>query len=175
MPPAVLLTAADVEPAFTGVDSPFNAPWAPNPFEGCGPDGLPGNQSPIAAIGTGFTHGDVPQPVIGAESVIRYGANGAHLAVVAINQLISGSCAGKYKTLSTSLGGAESILVQSNDPETVGVQAAHGVALYYAIIRQGDYLVWVILIDQSHEAALTDEASTLARRGSQRLCAVVAC
>src|SRR6185369_9908155 len=118
-----LLTIADLQPSFTREES-FDAPWSPNPFLGCGPDGLPGNQQPLAAIGVGFTGGDVRQSLFGGETVIP--------------------------------------------------QAAHGVALYYAIIRQGDYLVWVTLIDQSHEAAPTDVASTLARRGSQRLCAVVA-
>jgi len=169
-----LLTIADLQPSFTREES-FDAPWSPNPFLGCGPDGLPGNQQPLAAIGVGFTGGDVRQSLFGGESVMRFGTNGAHLTVAAINQLISGPCAGRYQIVGTSLGGAESVLVQSNDPETVIPQAAHGVALYYAIIRQGAYLVWVTLIDQSHEAAPTDVASTLARRGSQRLCAAVSC
>lgn len=166
-----LLTVADLQPSFTREEPSFDGPWSPNPFLGCGPDGLPGNQQPLAAIGVGFTGGSV----FGGESVMRYGSNGAHLTLAAINQLISGPCAGRYQIVGTSVGGNESVLAQSNDLETVIPQAAHGVALYYAIIRQGDYLVWVTLIDQSHEAAPTDVASTLARRGSQRLCAVVSC
>jgi hypothetical protein len=176
IPATALLTSADQQFPFTGVSQPSEGVSIPNPFNSCGPDGLPGNLQPLATIYLGFTYGgEIPQPILGSESVIRFGANGAHTTFAAAQQLVSGACAGKYQTLSTSLGGAESVLLRSTDGDTVGAQAAHGVALYFAIIRAGDYLLWVTLIDQSREGPLTDLATTLARRGLQRMCAAVPC
>jgi hypothetical protein len=52
---------------------------------------------------------------------------------------------------------------------------AHGVSLSYAIVRDGDYLVWVTVVDQSSPTPPSQLAAKLAGRGSQRLCAAIHC
>jgi hypothetical protein len=171
---AALLTVGDLRPAFTGVEEPFSVPYAPNPFLGCGIDGMLGGQSATAVVATGFTN-DKPDALLGGESIMRFHAGGAHRTVTAIKQLIANNCGGRYSLLSTTLGGDESLLLESTDVGTVLPQFAHGVALYYAIVRNGDYLIWLALASSVREAVPTDLPRSLARRGSRRLCLAVTC
>ena len=48
-------------------------------------------------------------------------------------------------------------------------------ALYYAVERRGDYLVWVTLVDQARKTCQESIAGTLASHASQRACAAVTC
>jgi hypothetical protein len=164
----VVLTAADVAPTFTGVDT-FPAPYVPNPFLGCGIDGVPGTAQPIAATGGAFLGSEI----IGGESVLRFDPGAAQRAMNAINELVTGPCQGFASASLT--GGDAGILLASTDGGIVVPEAAHGVALVYAIVRYGDYLVWITLISQTPDTALTESATTLAERAGVRLCAVVGC
>ena len=172
IPPGALLTAADVRPAFTGLDSPYAQPGTPNPFLTCGPDGLPGGQQFTDAVGVRFTGGTA---LLGFESIMRFPPGAAHQTMAAISQLTAGDCAGPFQVLRRDLGGDESMLITSSDGSTVVPQFAHGVAIYYAVERRGDYLVWVTLVDEAQKTGQASLAATLATRAAQRACAAVTC
>jgi hypothetical protein len=93
--------------------------------------------------------------------------------MTAISQLMAGACAGPFQVLRRDLGGYESILITSSDPGTVGAQAIHGLAIYYAIERRGDYLAWVTLVDQSQKTGQASLAATLAIRAAQQMCTTI--
>jgi hypothetical protein len=173
IPLGALLTPADLRPVFAGLGSPYAQPDFPNPFLGCGPDGLPGGQQFTGVVGAAFTGGG--GSLVGGESVIRFQPGGAHLTMTAISQLMAGACAGPFQVLRRDLGGDESILVTSSDGSAVGPEAIHGVALYYAIERRGDYLVWVTLVDEARKTGQAGLAATLAIGAAQRACAAVTC
>src|SRR5439155_14749102 len=96
-------------------------------------------------------------------------------AMVAIDTMVAGSCTAHYQVLPRTLGGDESLLLHSTDLSVVQVQAAHGREIYYAVVRKGDYLVWITLINASQTSGQTARATTLAHRALQRLCGAVAC
>ncbi len=170
-----LLTMDDVRPYWDKAEGPFPQPYVPNPFEGCGPDtGLPGGDQPSSVVGNGFVKTS-PDTLLGGESVMQFQPGAAHRAMAAISDLIAGACGGQFQVVSTSLGGDESILVTSTDPGTVGALSARGVAIYYAIERRGDYLVWVTVVDEVNKTGAADVATTLTARAAQRLCGAVTC
>jgi hypothetical protein len=173
IPPAALLTIVDLRPTFSGLESPFAQPYTPNPFIGCGPDGLPGAQQFMDVVGSGFTGGT--GSLLGGESLIRFQPGAAHQTITAISQLMAGACAGPFQVVRRNLGGDESILISSSDPNTVLPQAAHGMALYYGIERRGDYLVWITLVDQAQQTGQASLAATLTTRAAAQLCATVRC
>lgn len=168
-----LLNPADLEPVFAGPASPYAQPYSPNPFVGCGPDGLPGAQRFTDVMGAGFVGGG--GTLSGGESVMRFGPGAAHQTMTAVSQLVAGACAGPFQVLRRDLGGDESLLITSSDPSAVLPQAAHGRALYYAIERRGDYLVWVTLVDQARKTGQENFVGTLAIHAAQRMCAAVTC
>ncbi|WP_426502808.1 hypothetical protein ACPPVO_34910 [Dactylosporangium sp. McL0621] len=173
IPPSALLSATDFGGGFTASGGVFAAPAVPNPFIGCGPDGLPGDDQPVAGMGAGA--GQQQNGSQGSDSVLRFAGGGAHRAMVAIDALVAGSCAGHYQVVDRTLGGDESLLLHSTDLSVVQPQAAHGREIYYAVVRKGDYLVWIALINPSQASGQTARATTLAHRALQRLCAAVAC
>lgn len=172
IPPGALLTTADLTPTFTGLNSPYTQPYSPNPFLGCGPDGLPGTRPFTDVVGAGFT-GD--GSLHGGESILLFAPGAAHQTMTAISQLTAGTCAVPFQILRRDLGGDESLLITSSDPSTVTAQAAHGIALYYGIERRGDYLIWVTLIDQTHKTGQANLAATLTTHAAQQLCTTVMC
>jgi len=111
----------------------------------------------------------------GGESVMRFRPGAAHQTMTAIGQLMAGACAGPFQVLRRDLGGDESLLITSSDPSAVVPQAAHGMALYYAVERRGDYLVWVTLVDQARKTGQENFVGTLASHAAQRTCAAVTC
>ncbi len=173
IPPDALLTTAKVGPAFSGLEPPFAQPYTPNPFIGCGPDGLPGAQQFTEVIGTALTGGT--SALLGGESLMRFQPGAAHQVMTAISQLAAGGCAGPFQILRRDLGGDESILITSSDPNVVLAQAAHGKAIYYAIERRGDYLVWMTLVDQAQKTGQASLAVTLISRAAQQLCTTITC
>ena len=132
IPAIALLTTADLRPAFTMADNAFDAPDSANPFLGCAPDGLPGHL-PEAALGEAF-HSDGPQmqALLGGESIMRYGVGVAHQTVEAIDQLVGGACGADYHVISRSIGGDESILLETTSVATV---SAAGGARDRALLR----------------------------------------
>jgi hypothetical protein len=179
-PPAMLssrllLTSGDVAPSFGGVDEPFAGPAIPNPFIGCGSDGLPGPQ-PVGAIGIGFTPpGSGNSIQLGGESVLQYGKTGDAQAVMnGIRQQMGGACAHAFVVDSPKLGG-EALLLYSTDGGVVGAQAAHGKAINYEVIRYGAYVVWVTIVDEYQIRDGLSVVQTLAQRAGTRLCAATTC
>ena len=146
-----------------------------NSFLECGPDSLPGGDQPVASLATGASAGQAPDESLGIDSVLRFASGGAHRTMVAIDALVAGSCAGRYQVVSRALGGDESLLLHPTDPSAVLPQVTPGKDIYYAIVRKGDYLVWIALINARQTSGQAARASTLAHRALQRLCASVAC
>jgi len=175
LPSRVLLTAADVAPRFGGVDEPFAGPSMPNPFIGCGSDGLPGPQ-PVGAIGLGFTPpGGANSIQLGGESVLRYGMTGDAEAVMnGIRQQVGGACAHAFVVDSPKLGD-EALLLYSTDGGVVGAQAAHGKAISYEVVRYGAYVVWVTIVDEYQIRDGLSVVRTFAQRAGTRLCAAASC
>jgi hypothetical protein len=173
IPPGALLTAADLRPTFSGLDSPFAQPYSANPFMACGPDGLPDGQQYTDAAGAQFSGGD--GALRGGEAILRFEPGAAHQTMTAISQLVAGACAGPFQVLRRDLGGDESILITSSDGSTVVPQAAHGMAIYFGFERRGDYLVWVTLVDEASKSGQADLAATLTIHAAQRACTAVTC
>ena len=113
--------------------------------------------------------------LFGVDSVLRYASGGAHRTLAAVDALMAGSCAGRYQVIGRALGGDESLLLHSTDLSVVQPQAAHGREIYYAVVRKGDYLLWIALINPSQASGQVARATTLAHRALQRLCAAVTC
>jgi hypothetical protein len=175
LPSRVLLTAADVAPSFGGVDEPFAGPSMPNPFIGCGSDGLPGPQ-PVGGIGLGFAPpGSGNSIQLGGESVLRYGTTGDAQALMNdIRQQVGGACTHAFVVDSPKLGD-EALLLYSTDGGVVGAQQAHGKALSYEVVRYGAYVVWVTVIDEYQIRDGLSVVQALAQRATTRLCAAVTC
>jgi hypothetical protein len=175
IPQTAMLTSSGLLPPFVSVGEPFDQPEYPNPFQGCTTDGLPGPKQPVAALGTAFGSSDPTLTgLLGGESVLQYDPGAATQVMATIDHLARTSCS-VFQVARRDLGGNESVLLTTTDHNAVGAQAIHGLALYYAIIRYGDYLVWVTVVDQSHKTGDAALAGTLAQRAGERLCREVAC
>jgi hypothetical protein len=173
VPTRALLTASDVSPDFTGVDQPFVGAYSGNPFLTCDPDALAAYQPP-AASAVGFLHTQT-QPLLGGESVMQYGGNDGWAMMAQLRAVIAGPCAGVYHITQRHLEGDDSLLLSTTDPNTVLALAAHGNAVYYAIVVRGSYLIWVTIIDQDRTANALDLTATLVVRAEDRLCATMLC
>jgi hypothetical protein len=175
LPAQLLLTASDVTPYFAGIEEPFAQPYQPNPFLGCGTDGLVGS-GPVGVIGTGFTHGDANSVRLGGETVFRYDSS-AHAGetVAAVRQLMLGACAGIWQVDPATPSGDGSILFFTTRQDVVVPQAAHGNALYHAVLRRGAYLVWITIVDEYQTSDGRTVATTLAQRAVTRLCEATVC
>jgi hypothetical protein len=175
LPNRMLLDASDVSPDFAGVDVPFAGLYSPNPFIGCGPDGLVG-PAPVGVTGAGFTHGEGNSVRLGGESVLWYGTSAsATQAMSAIRQLMAGVCATGFQVSTGILGGDELILFSSTQGDIVVPQAAHGAAIYHAVVRHRAYLIWITIVDEYQTSDGKSLATTLAQRAMNRLCSATTC
>jgi hypothetical protein len=175
IPAATLLVAADFGRTFRQVGGPYPVSAMPNPFLGCGLDGLPGNDNLIASVGAGFVEGVDGIGAVADESVLRFSTGGAHQTMTAINALLNGECAARFQVVSRRLGGDESVLLRSSDLSVALSQYAHGTILYYAIVRHGDYLAWITLADEFVRTDRTNLAIAAAHESETRLCATIGC
>jgi hypothetical protein len=88
---------------------------------------------------------------------------------------MAGVRASSYQLGSASRGGEESIVFSTTDPNIVVAQAAHGKAIYHAVVGHGAYLLRVTTVDQFQIANGMDVATTLAQRAGTWLSAATAC
>jgi hypothetical protein len=170
IPTGALLTATDVASGATAGDV-FDQPYAPNPFVNCGMDGYPHDFDQIAALGTSV-NGSGRYATVG-ESVLAFRPGTAHAVLAGIEDLLARACRGHFTAIAHDLGGDESILLRGEDPEP-GNAGSRQIA-YHAIVRRGDRIAWVTVIDYATRANFAGYARTLASRAAQRMCAPSAC
>jgi hypothetical protein len=173
--PSALLPASDFGSGFSPSGKGSAGLALPNPFLGCGPDGLPGGYLPVVSLGMSTYRGQAPNGSQGSETVLRFASGDAHRAMVAIDALVAGSCVGHYQVVGRALGGDESLLLYSADQSVVAAEYIHGKEMYYAIVRKGNYLMWIALTNSSQANEQAAHATTLAQRTLQSLCSTVVC
>jgi hypothetical protein len=167
---AALLTPADAGPGYVTL-SQFDVPYAPNPFVNCGGDGYPHDSDLVAARGTGMSKPGA-YSTVGA-SVLAFRPGTAHAVMAGINDLLTGACHGHFTLVGHDLGGDESMLIRGEDAEP-GNAGGRRIA-YYAIVRRGDLIAWVNVVDYANRADLAAYARTLGTRAAQRMCASIRC
>lgn len=170
IPVAALLTPADVGPG-SQMGDVFDVPYAPNPFSNCNIDGYPHNADLVAALGTAIS-GPRPYSTVG-DSVLAFRQGAAHAVMTGISDLLTGDCGGHFTAVGQDLGGDESILLRGEDAQP-GNAGAQRIA-YYAVIRRGDRVAWLVIVDYASRADFAAYARTLAARAAQRMCAPIRC
>lgn len=168
---AMLLTQADIGPV-GGPGSPrppevFSQLYAPNPFHYCGMDGYPGNDQVAAALGTSL-NGTGSYSTVG-DSVLSFAPGGARATMAGVRALLTGACRGHVTLMATDVGGDESLLLRGEDSET-GAAGGRRIA-YQVIVRRGDRVAWVTIVDFANRADFAGYARTLGTQAAGRLCA----
>lgn len=171
IPASALLTPADVDPGSRMTGDVFDAPYAPNPFAACGVDGYPHDSDLVAALGVGMS-GPGAYSTVG-DSVLAFRVGTAHAVMTGIGDLLAGACRGHVTAVGHDLGGDESVLLRGEDAEP-GNAGARRIA-YHAIVRRGDRIAWVTVVDYASRADFAAYARTLSARAAQRMCAPTTC
>jgi hypothetical protein len=166
-----LLTATDVGYSAAADHGVGGQPYAPNPFVNCGMDGYPHDSDQTGALGVGL-HEPGRYATVG-ESVLAFRPGTAHAVLAGIEGLLTGACHGHFTAVGHDLGGDESILLRGEDAEP-GNAGDRRIA-YHAIVRRGDRIAWVTVVDYATRADFAGYARTLAGRAAQRMCAPSAC
>lgn len=168
--PGALLTPADLGSGYVTTNR-FNAPYAPNPFVNCGRDGYPYDSDVVSARGTGMAKPGAYSGV--GESVLAFRPGTAHLAMAGIGELLTGPCRGHFTLVGRDLAGDESMLIRDEDAQP-GNAGARRIA-YHAIIRSGDHIAWVTVVDYASRADLAAYARSVGIRAAQRMCTHLTC
>lgn len=145
----------------------YDQPAIPNPFLLCGVDGFPGSDPALAAKGTSMT-GTSPYSTV-AESVLAFRPGTARAAMTALDALLAGACRGHFTVVARDLGGDGSVLLRGEDAEP-GVAGGRRIG-YLAIVRRGDRIAWVKIVDYANRPGFASYAHRIGVRAEQRLCA----
>jgi hypothetical protein len=170
IPAGALLTVGDVGAGSTMGDV-FAEPYSPNPFAMCGIDGFPHASDLVAALGTGIRRASAYSMV--GDSVLAFRPGAAHEVMTGIEDLLTGVCRGHFTVVGRDLGGEESLLLRGEDAEP-GNAGGRRIG-YHAIVRRGDRIAWVEVVDFATRVDFAAYARTLGSRAAQRMCAPATC
>jgi hypothetical protein len=171
IPAAALLTPTDAGPGYVIV-GPVATRYTPNPFQAsCGVDGYPHDSDQTAVLAIGMSKPGATS-IIG-DFVLAFRPGTAHAVMTGINDLLTGTCRGHFTPVGHDLGGDESVLLRGDDAQQGNAGGRR--INYYAIIRHGDLIAWVNVVDYANRADLAAYARTLGTRAAQRMCAPIRC
>jgi hypothetical protein len=116
----------------------------------------------------------------GIELVQRFQPGGAHTALADLDRTVAG-CGGQYKVIARDLGGQESLLIQADQRAIIG-EYSHGHVMYNAIVRTGDSLVWVQIVQNQQrpghgytQPQLIQWIRSVIRHADEKACTATAC
>jgi hypothetical protein len=140
----------------------------------------PADAMPVAGLQRSFSDGMQNTETAGVELVQRFRPGGAHAALTDIDRLIA-DCGGQYAVIARDLGGKESLLIRA-DEKAIGGEYSHGHVMYNAIARDGDYLIWIQIVQNQQraghgytQAQLVQWVRSAARHADQKACTATAC
>jgi hypothetical protein len=168
-----LLTAADltneVQQPFTSSREFGRAPYIPTPFQQCGVEyGFPGGLPIASVVAVGFHNQNQLSPTLAGESIVRYHSNGALRTMNAVRTVLV-KCPYAHR-LATDVSGNDALLSYTTHAQpTIGTNG-----LYQAVIRQGDFLIWLDLSART-ENAQPAMLHSLIQLADMRACKVLTC
>lgn len=170
-PHAALLTPKQVGPGYVPNGS-IDGMYSPNPFANCMIDGFPHSADvtdayadSMAPPNTGFRFD---------QTVLTFRAGTAHAALAGVADLPAGACRGHVTLVERGSGGHEYVVLHDLDAQP-GAAGPTRRTRYLALVRAGDHVAWVDMVDRADRTGLGTRTRDLARLLADQMCTGTAC